>query len=201
MPTYDETFIAPQDMFSRLWNELAWEKRDGAPRREYWVNSFDRSYTYGHNEGRRTYQPQVTHEVIEKVTDALEARLGFRYEGCFLNGYETGKDALGWHADDDKGIDHEFPIAVVSLYGDGPKNNLRTILIKEKPIAQNGIISANAMRDSLLATIQNYVLADGSLFLMDAGMQQTHVHKIPKAGFVARPRISLTFRKLIENQP
>jgi alkylated DNA repair dioxygenase AlkB len=198
MPTYDENFIAPGDMFSRLWNELSWERRSDAPRREYWVNSLGRSYTYGHGAGERTYEPKDTHEVIEKVTDALEARLGFRYEGCFLNGYESERDALGWHADDDPGIDHAFPIAVVSLYGEGAKNNLRSILIKEKPVkGETTTISAEEMKTKLLSPIDSYTLADGSLFLMDAGMQSTHVHKIPKAGFVARPRISLTFRKLI----
>lgn len=35
--------------------------------------------------------------------------------GCFLNMYEDGTDALGWHADDDPSIDHDKPIAVVTL--------------------------------------------------------------------------------------
>jgi hypothetical protein len=47
----------------------------------------------------------------------------------FLNGYGTNRDWLGWHADDDSGIDHTYPIAGVTLYGDGPKNGLRAIQV------------------------------------------------------------------------
>jgi len=42
-------------------------------------------------------------------------------------------------------------------------------------------------------------LEPGSLFLMKAGMQDTHYHRIPKAGFVVtKPRISLTYRGLFK---
>jgi alkylated DNA repair dioxygenase AlkB len=163
-----------------LWNELNWEKRSDAPRREYWTNTLNKPYSYGSGAGRRTYLPGPTHPVIEDCTDALEKELGFRYEACFLNGYETARDALGWHSDDDDGIDHNFPIAVISLYGEGPANGLRSIMVKA--------INTD--------DIETFVLNDGSLFLMPAGSQFTHMHKIPKAGHVVRPRISLTYRKL-----
>lgn len=193
MKNYIANFIEPEDRFKILWDELAWIKHDDAPRREYWVTTLGKSYTYGRGAGQRTYQPQPTHPVIESVTDALEAYLGFRYEGCFLNGYATERDALGWHADDDPGIDHAFPIAVVSLYGDGPKTALRIIQTRE--IEEN---AAKLEMAFLQNSTKTYVLDDGSLFLMAAGMQQTHRHRIPKAGFSpVRPRISLTYRKLI----
>lgn len=185
MTKYIEKFIEPEDLFNTLWNGLEWIKHSDAPRREYWFTSLGRPYTYGRGAGVRTYEPQPKHAAIESVTDALEAILGFRYEGCFLNGYETERDALGWHADDDPGIDHAFPIAVVSIYGGSPKNGLR--MIQTKPIDQEAIPEATL----------SFVLGDGSLFLMDAGMQSTHQHRIPKAGVKTRPRISLTYRKLV----
>jgi alkylated DNA repair dioxygenase AlkB len=167
--SYIKNFIKPGNLFDTLWNELSWERRDDAPRREYWVNSLNRSYTYGRGAGIRTYYPRPTHAAIENITDNLEKELGFRYEGCFLNGYATERDALGWHADDDPGIDHNFPIAVISIYGNGSETALRTI--QTKPI--DGDI------------INSFVLEDGSLFLMKAGMQSTHRHR------------SLTYRKLV----
>jgi alkylated DNA repair dioxygenase AlkB len=184
MSFYKETFIDPDNKFNILWNELDWERRDDAPRREYWYNTLNRPYSYGRGAGLRTYYPRPTHSVIEGITDILETELGFRYEGCFLNSYETSRDALGWHSDDDPGIDHNYPIAVVSLYGDGPSNGFR--VIQTKKIAS----------DSERSDIESFILKDGSLFLMDAGSQSTHLHRIPKAGFVAKPRISLTYRKL-----
>ncbi len=174
------------DAFSRLWNELNWEQRSDAPRLEYWTNTINRSYTYGSGRGVRTYQPQQTHEVIERVSDLLEAKFGFRYEGCFLNGYKNERNGLGWHADDDEGIDHNFPISVVTFYEHAPgkKVNPRTIAIKPMTVPQDRF------------ELASYLLEDGSLFLMPAGMQHTHMHSIPKCGFEATSRISLTYRKL-----
>lgn len=180
MTIYIKEFISPENHFKRLWDELSWEQRSDAPRREYWTNTLNRSYTYGHGAGIRTYLPQETHPIIEYITEKLKDELGFVYEGCFLNGYESERNSLGWHADDDSGIDHLFPISVVSLYGDGPKNGFRAI--------QTKMIG--------YPDVTEYMLDDGSLFIMDAGMQHTHMHRIPKAGYKTKPRISLTFRKL-----
>jgi hypothetical protein len=38
------------------------------------------------------------------------------------------------------------------------------------------------------------LLGDGSLFIMPAGMQDSHKHKIPKHDRDCGPRVSLTFR-------
>jgi alkylated DNA repair dioxygenase AlkB len=174
--TYIPNFVSDSDMvFDALWKDLPWERR--TRRREYWTNSLNRDYTYGSGVGQRTYQSNITHPMIEYVTDLLEPVVGFRYEGCFLNGYEDAKDALGYHSDDDPGINHERPIAVVTVGGG------RDIHFKE--IGEPD------------STHEHQFLDSGSLLLMHAGMQSTHLHKIPKAGFVVtKPRISLTFRSL-----
>jgi alkylated DNA repair dioxygenase AlkB len=177
--TYTPGFLKdPDAVFDALWNELEWEQRPNTPRREYWTNIFSRDYTYGRDLGQRTYSSRPSHPCIEHVADLLEEALGFRYEGCFLNGYATNKDSLGFHADDDKKINHERPIAVVTV-GDG-----RDIECLNR-----------ATGDKI-----RVFLEPGSLFLMHAGMQSTHFHRIPKAGFVVkRPRISLTYRALLEH--
>jgi alkylated DNA repair dioxygenase AlkB len=101
---------------------------------------------------------------------------GVWFEGCFMNLYENGTDALGWHADDDPKINHEKPIAVVSL------GSWRSISLRSNDKTWH------AQR----------ILDPGSLLMMPAGSQQTHQHKIAKASDMARatPRISLTFRSL-----
>lgn len=189
--TYQESFIGPHEalaMFQRLWNELAWEQRPSAPRREYWHNTFDRPYTYGSGDGARTYEPQPNHDLIEAVRQHLLATTGIFYEGCFLNGYATGKDALGWHQDDDPGIDHERPIAIVSLY-----EATHVLGSKAKGAPQPREIYFREGRDG---AIERLVLGQGSLAVMAAGMQQRFFHKIPRAGAITCPRISLTFRGL-----
>jgi alkylated DNA repair dioxygenase AlkB len=173
---YKPGFISnPDAVFAALWAELDWERRENTPRREYWTNVFERSYTYGSGNGERTYEPRVTHPAIEEVSTALEAELGFKYEGCFLNGYEDASDSLGPHADDDPAIDHSRPIAVVTVGGG-------------RDIECRAMIGGPKLR---------VFLEPGSLFLMRPGMQSTHLHRIPKAGFIVKtPRISLTFRGL-----
>jgi alkylated DNA repair dioxygenase AlkB len=186
--TYIPGFVLdPDPIFDFLWNDLDWEHRETrddsvdpptvskVPRREYWTNSLDRPYTYGRGIGMRTYYPRVTHPAIESCNSKLEEMLGFRYEGCFLNGYENEWDALGWHADADPGIDHSRPIAVVTV----------------------GAGRAIQFKGQGADTKEEVFLESGSLLLMHPGMQSTHLHRIPKVGRKTDPRISLTFRGLI----
>ena len=177
--------------FDKLWNELNWERRGDAPRREYWTNVFDRDYSYGRGAGLRTYHAQKMHPDIRDIGMLLltDPRVLVDYEGCFLNGYEGAHDWLGWHEDDDPGIDHSKPIAIVTLYGGEGVDKPRSIQFREKLGEVDGKMTYGETVDQ--------PLEHGSLCLMPAGFQATHQHRIPKAGFAAKSRISLTFRSLI----
>jgi alkylated DNA repair dioxygenase AlkB len=184
--TYIPNFVeAPSIWFDRLWFELDWEKRPDAPRKEYWTNLFGRSYTYGRGAGERTYHSKADHPLIKTCRADLAERFGFVLEGCFLNGYGTARDWLGWHADDDPAIDHTKPIAVVTV-GQGRVIKFREVI--EPRTAESKAVYGEA---------ESLMLEAGSLLLMHAGMQATHEHCIPKAGFEVKPRISMTFRGLV----
>ncbi len=181
-------------MFNVLWNDLDWIKHDDAPRREYWANTFDRSYTYGRGAGVRTYAPQPNHPVIDEVRAILMETTEFAtfHEGCFLNGYRDGRDSLGWHTDDDTGIDHSRSIVSVTLY-DGP--------VKTRMDDKGNLPMARSLQvmpiDGTKADVIDVPLNHGSFLIMKPGMQDTHLHRVPKAGFIVRPRISMTFRGLV----
>lgn len=187
--------------FDYLWNELNWERRSDAPRREYWTNDFGRDYSYGRGAGLRTYHSQdsniyidlfnvlIRNELVRQGIAKDESRMAF-FEGCFLNGYEDSHDWLGWHEDDDEGIDHSKPIAIVTLYGGEGSATPRSIQFREKLGEVNSKMTYGPIVDQ--------PLEHGSLCLMPAGFQSTHQHRIPKAGFVSKSRISLTFRSLIQ---
>lgn len=162
-------------MFDELWNELDWEKREDAPRKEYWSNDFNRAYTYGRGRGIRTYEARPWHENMLSIRAQVEEKLNTSFEGCFVNGYTGEHDWLNWHADDDPGIDHSKPIVVVSL---GQSRNLQT-------------------RKNDRTEVQTFFLDSGSMLVMPPGSQFTHQHRIPKVGHKVNPRISLTFRGLI----
>jgi alkylated DNA repair dioxygenase AlkB len=123
--------------------------------------------------GVREYLPLPWHPAMLDMKSKLESHTLTSFEVCFLNGYENSKDQLGWHADNSDTMDDARPIAILTLGAE------REIWFRE-----NG---NDETRESL-------VLGHGSLCLMAAGMQDTHEHRIPKAGFECGPRISLTFR-------
>ena len=178
--TYDPTYLnkpLADWLFEKLWTEAPWERRENAPRQEYWTNIYGQSYTYGRGAGERTYESKPEHVGVMMLAAMLNLRLGFVYEGCFLNGYAEGSDALGWHADDDPLIDHPKPIAVIGLGGE------RDIQFKRKESGSHP---------------ETQLLKHGSLLLMHAGMQDTHFHRIPKTTKRVPARISLTFRALIK---
>jgi alkylated DNA repair dioxygenase AlkB len=175
---------------NHLMTEIDWERREDAPRSEYWMNELGEDYTYGQGRGVRTYEPHEMTDLVKNLREVIRHYYlagGFRapsLEGCFLNMYRGGRDWLGWHADDDPGINHEDPIAIITLGNCSRK-------IDWKVQGSKGMEAINSA-----------VLHPGSLALMPAGMQQTHFHRIPKAVDLPEDawRISLTFRSLIGQQ-
>lgn len=184
---YIENFIPDHKLwFDNLWTDLDWERRLDAPRREYWTNIYEKSYTYGRGAGRRTYEARPEHSLISTARTLISNNYDIYLEGCFLNGYENSRDWLGWHADDDSGIDHTKPIAIITI-GAGRQIQFREVLIP----AEKGITKGE------YGPIFSLMLEPGSLCFMKPGMQSTHQHRIPKVDHEVGPRISLTFRGLM----
>lgn len=172
--SYKAAFVAnPNAAFDVLWNELDWERRGSTPRREYYCNEIDVPYAYGRGAGEREYLPKAWHAALLEIKRAVEAELGVKFEVAFLNGYEDGRDHLGAHADDSPEMDDKRPIAIVTLGAE------REIWFHPNENPKD---------------VTKLLLENGSLCVMAPGMQDTHKHRIPKAGFVCGPRISITFR-------
>ena len=171
---YLPSFVAaPDELFTLLWQNLDWERRGSTPRREYYCNDVAVPYVYGRGAGVRAYDPRPWHPAMKTLQAQLEAHTKTRFEVCFVNGYENQSDHLGWHADDSPEMDDTRPIAVISL-----------------GVARE--IWCCPQSDT--KAVQKQLLEPGSLFLMLPGMQDTHFHRIPKAGHQCGARISLTFR-------
>jgi len=210
--TYLPNFVTdPDGAFARLWAELAWERRPGTPRREYYSNDLGVPYAYGRGAGQREYLPQPWHPDMLAIRRALEAHTGVRFEVCFVNGYEDQSDFLGWHADDSKEMDDERPIAVVSLGAERElwfranqsvhashchvcKVGVGELHTEFCSVALGAFTKEQARALPLEQPVDKQKLGHGSLCLMHAGMQDTHQHRIPKAGFICGARVSLTFR-------
>lgn len=177
---YIERFVPNADeAFRALRDELEWERRDDAPRSEYYCNDTPKPYIYGRGRGRRQYDPRPYHPVILAIRADLEKLTGAVLDVCFLNRYLNQSDQLGWHADDSPEMDDARPIGVVSLG-------------VERDIMFRPIVIGNEMMTERLK------LGHGSLCLMPPGMQDAWHHRIPKASFQCGERISLTFRGYVE---
>lgn len=155
-------------------------------RLECFMSTTTATYTYGEGRGARTYVPVPYTEVATRVQEVLNVQVSLvldehprrsgRFNVCFLNRYDNAAMQLGWHSDDSPGMDHYHPIGVVSF------GQAREIWWREK--GQTGIIPAD----------QRQLLKHGSLFVMPAGMQRTHQHRIPKGDKPMATRVSLTYR-------
>ena len=171
-----------ESFFSQLRNEVNWENRE-APRAEYFMGfQSGIPYTYGEGAGQRTYYSNEMHPLVKRIMNTLNREYNSNYNICFLNYYQNEKQHLGWHADDSPSQDTNHPIAVISFGAD------RMIYIKEKSYKGN------------IPESDQFVLGNGSLFIMPAYMQETHYHKIPKGDKPCGGRISLTFRKLLNHE-
>ena len=97
-----------------------------------------------------------------------------KYDIVLVNRYLSGKDKVGWHADDEKTIDQSFPIISVS-FGGSRKFQIRLKKGNERPIT-------------------NFNLNSGDVIIMNPGCQEKLIHQIPITTAKVGTRFNLTFR-------
>lgn len=156
--------------------ELPWLRVREA-RREFFMGAGAVTYTYGKGEAAKSYVSEPYSPEVSTVQYLLNKQYDHRYNVCFLNRYDGQQNQLGWHADDTAGTDFDHPIAVISL---GAEREIWWKLKEEK-----GVVPAD----------QRQLLEHGSLFVMPAGFQRDHYHRIPKSDRQVGVRVSLTFRR------
>jgi alkylated DNA repair dioxygenase AlkB len=204
---YIPKYVGRYGVVEDIWKTIPFERRSSpprvvgeelvlVPRHECWMNEFDMPYAYGKGAGERTYIPvERWPNIAREIQWFLYLEHKVHFEGCFINGYENGRDHLGWHADDSPYIDHTKPIAIVTFGAE-----------REIWFRKNKEPLSDPIYDGFLAefttpqpdpVVEKLVLEHGSLCLMAPGMQQTHQHRIPKASSEKGPRISLTYRSLL----
>lgn len=171
MVKYIKSFINTE-LLEIMEKEIPW-RDDLFARQELFMSDIDMGYQY--IEGGPVYNSIRFHHLVKEIMNKINYEFGFELDVCFLNYYNNGNKALGWHSDESHPIDHTQPIVVVSI------GSIREISWKSK--------------DKTNKEISSILLDDGSLFIMPPGMQQTHLHRISKSSDLDSKRISLTFRK------
>ncbi len=141
------------------------------PRLSAWYGDLGYSYS-----GIRL-EPQPWTETLLALKTCIEAVSGHQFNSVLLNYYRDQNDSMGMHSDDETELGVQPAIASLSL-GDE-----RTFLLKHK-----------SRRD--LKTFK-LPLPEGSLLLMQGNTQTYWRHGINKERYRCRPRINLTFRKVM----
>lgn len=159
-----------------LWETLPFNRLESVPRNECWMNDYSIPYTYGRGNGIRTYTASEWHPFVNEHRKLLNNKFGLDFNCCFCNGYLSEQDHLGWHADDSPEMDSSHPIASISF---GAEREIWFRKNGEKGPATKGILMKHR-----------------SVVLMNAGMQESWQHRIPKHSASCGKRISMTFRKL-----
>lgn len=162
-------------IFNRL-KEIDWLSSTPVRKEQFMSEGGGIAYTYGKAEFARTYHSIPFSSDVERIRADLNNQFNTDYNVCFLNRYENEKNSLDWHSDDSVEMNPDHPICVVSF------GAVREIYWKETGFKGK------------VPDEQKQKLGDGSLFVMPAGFQQTHQHKIPKCDHQCGMRVSLTFR-------
>ena len=140
-----------------------------SPRLSCWIGDAQAVYRYS----GQTFAPHPWTEALAALRDRLRGELGVPFNSVLANLYRDGRDAMGWHSDDEPELGPQPVIASISLGG------ARRFVLKHK---QNAALRAA------------YELPHGSLLVMSGDTQRHYRHALPRTAKPVAPRINLTFR-------
>lgn len=166
-------FLPPAEAeacFEHLLREVDWRQQPGLfgrpqPRLSAVCGDPGVTYTYS----RRSYVAAGWLPQVAKLRGRIEA-LGGRFNYCLLNRYRSGRDGVGWHADDEPGLAPE--IGSLSL----------------------GATRTFRLRHNRSRRVLSWELERGSLLLMGGTLQHHWQHTLVRTNHPVGERINLTFR-------
>jgi len=166
-------------LLATLQAEVPWEvhrlrlfgREVASPRLSCWIGDPEAVYVYS---GTR-FTPHPWPPVLQALRARLADALGTGFNSVLANLYRDGRDAMGWHSDDEPELGPAPVIASLSL------GATRRFVLK----ARDG----NAHRLAL-------ELPHGSLLVMRGATQHHYRHALPRTARPVGPRINLTFRRI-----
>ncbi|MBX9734637.1 MAG: alpha-ketoglutarate-dependent dioxygenase AlkB [Chitinophagaceae bacterium] len=157
-----------------LWKQdevIMFGKKIITDRKSAWYGDEPFGYTYS----KITRYALPWNKPLKEIKQILEYQTGEQFNSCLLNLYHSGKEGMGWHADDEPEMKRYGAIGSLSL-GAARKFSFKHKTTKEKVDIQ---------------------LENGSLLLMLHDTQEKWLHSLPKSLKVLEPRINLTFRTFV----
>jgi len=180
--SFDPHWLSPEQadaLFAVLHAGIAWEvhrirlfgRLVDSPRLSSWIGDPGAGYVYS---GAR-FEPRPWPEALNAVRDRLAAATGERFNSVLANLYRDGRDAMGWHSDDERELGARPVIASLSL------GATRRFVLKHR------------RQPECRLTLE---LPHGSLLLMSGETQANYRHGLPRTARPVGPRINLTFRRI-----
>lgn len=143
-----------------------------SPRLSCWMGDEGAAYRYS---GVR-FEPRPWLPAIDDVRRRLEAECGVSFNSVLANLYRDGRDAMGWHRDDERELGDAPLIASLSL------GATRRFLLKDAQGSRHPID-----------------LANGDVLLMSGDSQRRYRHALPRTAKPVGARINLTFRNVLSS--
>jgi alkylated DNA repair dioxygenase AlkB len=140
-----------------------------APRLSCWIGDPGAAYTYS----RVRFTPRPWPSALQALRARLQHDCGTRFNSVLANLYRDGRDAMGWHSDDEPELGPAPLIASLSL------GATRRFVLRARGAATPRLELA---------------LTHGSLLLMGGECQRRYRHAVPRTRAMVAPRINLTFR-------
>jgi alkylated DNA repair dioxygenase AlkB len=164
-------------LFDEVMRETPWEvhrirmfgRMVDSPRLSCWMGEPEAVYRYSGAD----FAPHAWMPALDDLRARVQRQTGSRFNSVLANLYRTGRDAMGWHSDDEPELGAQPVIASVSL------GATRRFVLKHRQ-----------QPDTKLALD----LPHGSLLVMAGDTQRLYRHALPRTARSVGPRINLTFR-------
>ncbi|MGH8083566.1 MAG: alpha-ketoglutarate-dependent dioxygenase AlkB family protein [Lysobacter sp.] len=168
---------AADALHAALLDQVRWEvhrirlfgREHDSPRLSSWIGDPDAHYRYSGAD----FRPHPWPDALNAVRQRLVEVLGVRFNSVLANRYRDGRDAMGWHSDDEPELGPTPVIASLSL------GATRRFTLKHR------------RREGLKAALE---LGHGSLLVMSGPTQAHYRHALPRTAKPVGERINLTFR-------
>ncbi|WP_334180176.1 alpha-ketoglutarate-dependent dioxygenase AlkB [Pseudoxanthomonas sp.] len=169
--------VEADGLFDVLYRSLPWSvhrirlfgRAVDSPRLSAWIGDADAVYRYSGTD----FEPHPWIPALTGLRERLQDELDTPFNSVLANLYRDGRDAMGWHSDDEPELGPRPVIASVSLGG------VRRFLLRHR--------DDPALRSAI-------ALPHGSLLVMSGDTQHHYRHALPRTAKPVAPRINLTFR-------
>jgi alkylated DNA repair dioxygenase AlkB len=142
----------------------------------------------GYRYSNQIARSQPLTEELDALMNKVNEDLNTNFNGILVNYYENGKETIGAHSDDEKGLGRGSIVAGISL------GATRIMRFRPKKLQKQLEEAASSISLPPNNTRIDVELPDNSLIVMEGDFQKEYTHEVPSQAKILQPRISLTFR-------